>query len=503
MPNNMRKLLLILSAISASASAANINPDAAVYNLSANIDNIAKTLDVAVELSPEDYSLSRDAELILTPVIYSSTTNDSIALDPVVLCGRNRYFYHLRRGEIDRTDTNIYRAGTPGVVTIAKTIPLEPWMDRSTIELRQDAATCCNMPDLVKGASDHGATELAVIDRTLPQLADIYVYSPSVDAAPVTRNIEGRAFVSFVVNKTDLRPDYMVNRREIAKITKSIDIVREDPDATIVGIRIKGFASPEGSYANNVRLAQGRTATLSRYVRDLYSFPDSIVANSYEPEDWQGLRCYVADSLDFDIEHRAEILDIIDSPLDPDTKDASIKRRFPADYKVILKEIYPWLRHSDYTVRYQLRVYTSLDELNRVYATDATRLRPVDFYTIAAQYREGSDEYLAVMRRAVEVYPDDAMLNLNAANAAMLDGDYDTAQSHLLRAGRSPQADFARGVLAARRGDRKTARQYFNTALDAGISQADAYIQSLDIIDAHHSITITHPLTKEIKQTNQ
>ena len=47
-------------------------------------------------------------------------------------------------------------------------------------------------------------------------------------------------------------------------------------------------------------------------------------------------------------------------------------------------------------------------------------LRNVDFYTLAQSYPEGSDEYCDVFETAVEVYPDDPMINLNAANIEML-----------------------------------------------------------------------------------
>lgn len=168
-----------------------------------------------------------------------------------------------------------------------------------------------------------------------------FVFAPPVDEGPVIKSIEGSAFITFVVNRTELKPDYMVNRRELGKIINSIDYVRNDSDATITHVHIKGFASPEGPYDNNVRLAKGRTETLRRYVRDLYSFADTVVTKSYEPEDWGGFRKYITDSMQFDIAHRPEILEIIDGPLGLDEKNRQIQRRFPADYRVILKQIYP------------------------------------------------------------------------------------------------------------------------------------------------------------------
>lgn len=491
--------ILALAVCTAAVSVSAATPGAPkVYDVAVAVDDANTAVDIDIDLYLRQIKLKRDGEIILTPLIISENGTDSLALDPVTVCGRNRWYWYVRQGIFDKDpDARIYRAGRAGHVHLTDKVPFEPWMGRSTVELRQEAATCCNAPQAVPGTSTNGHTELARIDTDRPALIEEYVFAPPVDDAPVEKNIEGKAFVSFVVNRTELKPDYMVNRREIAKILNSIDYVRNDSDAVITGVHIKGFASPEGSYSNNIRLAKGRTETLSNYVRDLYHFDNGIVTNSFEPEDWGGLRSYVADSMNYDIKHRREIIAIIDSLMEPDPKNAFIQRKYPADYKVILKEIYPWLRHSDYTVKYRIKVYTDINALNRLYASDPTRLRPVDFYTVAAQYPEGSKEYLNVMRTAVQVYPDDPMLNLNAANIALMENNYDKAQSHLLKAGNTPQANFARGVLAARRGDYKEAAERFTKAQEGGIAKAADYLANIADISDHHPVTVTAKLSKD------
>ena len=467
-----------------------------VYDVDVAVNEQDSTVSVSVELLLKELSLKSNGEVIFTPVIISANGVDSLALDPVTICGRNRWYYHLRNHELDVTRPSIFRAVADEKATMTQTVPFEAWMDNCTVELRQEAGTCCNTPQIVPGTSPHGNTELAIIDTKRPSLINEFIFAPPVDDTPVEKNIEGKAFVSFVVNRTELKPDYMVNRREIAKILNSIDYVRNDSDAVITGVHIKGFASPEGSYTNNIRLAKGRTATLSAYVRDLYRFDDGIVTNSFEPEDWEGLRSYVADSMDYKIDHRKEIIAMIDSPIDPDVKNDLIKRTYPTDYMVMLKEIYPWLRHSDYTVKYRIKIYTDINNLNRLFESDPTRLRPVDFYTIAGQYPEGSDRYLNVMKTAVGVYSEDPMLNLNAANIAFMSGDNDRAAAYLAKAGTSPEASFARGVLAARLGHFEEAKGHFGEAKNAGIAKAQDYLDNIDSIRNHHPVTITVRLTK-------
>lgn len=489
-------------AFSAMAAKPVVPSDPEIYSVSVTVDEQQRTLGVAIELHPENLNIGRDSEEIFIPMIFSAEGGDTLVLDTIRICGRNRWFWHLRNGELDNPGVrqSIFRAGQPGVARLESTVELESWMENSEIELLRTKATCCSRPEHQPGTSRRGMTEIARINTSRPALIEEYVFAPPIDDAPVEKNIEGSAFVSFVVNRTELKPDYMVNRREIAKIINSIDAVRNDADAIITGIHIKGFASPEGSYTNNIRLAKGRTETLTQYVRDYsrryFSLADTVFSNSFEPEDWQGLRRYVADSLQLNLSNREEIIAMIDSPMEPDAKNELIKRTYPGDYKILLQEVYPWLRHSDYKINYRIKIYTDINDLNRLFNTDATRLRPVDFYTIAGQYPEGSVEYVEVMKKAAEVYPNDPMLNLNAASIALSENDLALARRHLVKAGDSPQADFARGIIAAREGNFADAEAYFTIARDGGIEKADVYLENIKKIRNHTTVTITAKTTQ-------
>lgn len=468
-----------------------------VYDVGVDVREDAKIVDVDIQLYLKDFKINRNGEAIFTPIIISDTGNDSIVMEPITVCGRNRWYWYMRNGMLENPKNDIYRAGSDVTVEIERHISMQPWMNHCYVEMRQEAGNCCAIPTLVQGDSQFGNVLIAEIDMQRPNLNYEYVFAPPVDAGPVQKAIEGRAFVTFVVNRTELKPDYMVNPRELKKITNSIDLVKRDPDAEITEVHIRGYASPEGPWDNNVRLAKGRTATLANYVAKLYKFPAGMVTTSYDPEDWVGLRSYVTDSMNYNIQNRQAILDIIDGPLGADARDAALKERFPQDYEVMYKQIYPWLRHSDYTVKYNIKIYTDINELMRLYNSDPSKLRAVDFYTIAQQYPAGSPEYMKIMQTAIEVYPDEPMINLNMANLYMQEGDFEKAQSCLLKANRTPEADFARGVLAAKRGDFKEAQKYFEIADQAGIPQAKNYLNQLATSKALHPVTIHVKTTKK------
>ena len=493
---NIAKQLILGSLLLGASSALAADPALKVYDVDVTVNKQAGTVDLMLELRMKNFKLGQNGEAKYTPVIISADRQDSVVLPSFYVCGRNSWYQNAREGQLNSPTAPIYRAGSKEMVKINESVALQPWMlDNGTVEIRQQFSTCCSKLKDVPGDSPSGNLLVARLNNPEPVFNYDYVFSPPMEEEPVKKSVEGKAFVTFVVNRTELNPNYMDNPKELKKITNSIDIVKADPDAIITEIHIRGYASPEGPYDNNVRLAKGRTETLAKYVNSLYKFAPGIMTTSYDPEDWTGLRSYVADSTGYALTDRSGLLEIIDGPLGFDAKDAALKNRFPRDYQILLQEIYPWLRHSDYAVKYNIKVYTDIENLMRLYNSDPSKLRPVDFYTIAQQYPTGSPQYLDVMKKAVEVYPDQPMINLNVANIYLMEGDFDAAQSCLLKAGQNPEANYARGVMAAKRGDTREAEKWFLLAKEGGIAQADANLEAI-----YKSIT-TNPVEILVKTT--
>ncbi len=73
---------------------------------------------------------------------------------------------------------------------------------------------------------------------------------------------------------------------------------------------------------------------------------------------------------------REEILALIAQDIEPDRKDALIKKRFPSDYAYILKYIYPALRHTNYVITYSVRKYTDVNEIKTRHGRTPQRAEP-------------------------------------------------------------------------------------------------------------------------------
>ncbi len=466
----MKRILTTISLLLGVASASDAQIVKGVRVDSLRLDRSGEYLAVDMDFDLSDLDVESNRAVLLTPQLVNGA--DTLDLPSIGIYGRQRYFYYVRNGEsmLRGKEETSYRASEkPDGVPYTNVIPYEEWMNGAYLSLNRCVYGCCG--DLL---SEENAPLLQYMEKVfVPE----YVYMiPEAEKVKI-RSLKGQAFVDFPVNKIVIYPEYRNNVGELGKIQATIDSVRDDADVSITSVTLKGYASPEGSYSNNTRLAVGRTDALKEHIRQLYSFGEGIIATDYEPEDWEGLREYVQKS---NIDNREQILAIIDSNLEPDAKDARIKRSYPQEYAYLLKHCYPALRHTDYVISYSVRSYTDVAEIDKIMKKQPQKLSLNEFYLVAQQYEPGSDEFSEVFETAVRMFPDDETANLNAANAAMVRNNLDMAKRYLDRAGDSPEAVYARGVYAFLTEDYKAARAYIAKAGELGIAQSRTILDYME-----------------------
>lgn len=448
----MNKTLTAAMALMASLSCmaeANIP----VKNL--RVNRVGKNIAIDFRIDPSGYNPGRNAEVKFTPVLRSVNGTDSIEFAPISVVGSTRYYLGLRDKSFTESDL-VCRSGDQKPLNYHADVAYQPWMEQSTLTMRLTSATCCKPPqNMLKEPA-----QMAAIDYSKPSYSAMSCFVKVTGDSAVVMSENLSAFVDFVVNRTEIRPDYRNNRAEIDKILNTINRIKNDADATITEVTFKGFASPEGSYTANLSLAKGRTESLTNYVRKQCNFSNDIMHSSYEAEDWDGLRRWVESS---SISNRDAILSIINSEqyADPDAREWKIKSTFPDEYRTLLSDVYPALRHTDFTISYRIRVYATIEELRNAFNTTPERLRPVDFQRLAELHAVGSPEYKAIMSKAIEVYPANQQININMANIAIADGDYAAAERYLGSAGPSNEAVYTRATLAAVQANYERAEQLF------------------------------------------
>ena len=427
-------------------------------------------LNIDIDLSP--LKIKTTQVVVLTPAIING--GDTLALKSVGVYGRNRRIFYLRNEDEKPTgadDINLSSSETSAAIEYNASVAFMDWMNGCKVELIRTDFGCCGESALV---SSEELVDRFPLEQYYPEL----IYIRPQHEVVKTREINGSAFIDFPVSQTVINPSYRNNTLELAKITGTIDSVKRDSDITIKSIFIKGFASPESPYDNNTRLAKGRTEALKEYVESLYHFGEGFIKTDFEPEDWEGLERYVMASY---LPHKNEILEAIRSDREPDTKEWIIKSKWKEDYRFLYENCYPALRHSDYTIEYEIRSYSTPSEIEAVLRTAPQNLSLEEFYILAQSYESGSEDFNELFETAVRMYPDDPAANLNAANSAILKKDYKTALRYLEKAGNTPEAIYTRGVLEVYMEDNDAAKPYLVEARKLGISQAEVVLKEISI----------------------
>ena len=380
-----------------------------------------------------------------TPVIISSDSTQIQRMKTLLVTGRRQEIIFERDG-VDALYADNYvkvprQKGEPQTYSYTDAVDRQLWHSGSSVYMECDLCGC----------GDQKKNELAYLGNLTPpdpydliNLADI-VPAPSKKE----RNLHGSAYITFVVDRWEMKPDYMDNRRELRKITDTLDVMVADPNVSVRQVKIHGWASPESPYEHNKMLAENRAKSLTEYVKRQYNLPADVFAPAEAtPENWIGLRKAIEGMTEEILPHKQQILDIIsDLSLKPDPKELKIKQQYPAEYRYLLQNVYPGLRRSDYDISFNFSDFT-LEQAQEIYKTKPYQLSLREMWDVAQTMEPYSNDYNKVMQTAVNVYPDAPEALINLANVAIRQRDLLKAESLIERAGDAAEALNTRAVIA-------------------------------------------------------
>ena len=164
--------------------------------------------------------------------------------------------------------------------------------------------------------------------------------------------VEDRNYIQFFVGDTRVVDTLGDNRQQLDKITGLIRQIVEQQEFWVDTITLTAASSPEGAYAFNDRLSQGRAQALKRYLVRRYGRSiDTMLTVRWVAEDWQELTNRIR--TDREVVSRDAILELIVAEKNPDRREQAIRQRFPKEYAYIRSVIYPQLRAVNF--RYSLR----------------------------------------------------------------------------------------------------------------------------------------------------
>lgn len=187
--------------------------------------------------------------------------------------------------------------------------------------------------------------------------------------------VKDRNYIQFFVGDTRVVDTLGDNRRQLDKITGLMRQIVEQQEFYVDTITLTAASSPEGAYAFNERLSQGRAAALKRYLVRRYGRSiDTMLTVRWVAEDWAELTTRIR--TDREIVNRDAILELIAAEKIPDRREQAIRLRFPKEYAYIRSVIYPQLRAVNF--RYNLRRKGMVKDTIHTTELDTTYARGVE-----------------------------------------------------------------------------------------------------------------------------
>ena len=187
--------------------------------------------------------------------------------------------------------------------------------------------------------------------------------------------VKDRNYIQFFVGDTRVVDTLGDNRRQLDKITGLMRQIVEQQEFYVDTITLTAASSPEGAYAFNERLSQGRAAALKRYLVRRYGRSiDTMLTVRWVAEDWAELTTRIR--TDREIVNRDAILELIAAEKISDRREQAIRQRFLKDYAYIRSVIYPQLRAVNF--RYSLRRKGMVKDTIHTTELDTTYARGVE-----------------------------------------------------------------------------------------------------------------------------
>lgn len=384
-------------------------------------------VDMLIDVS--NLSIDKDRTLTLTPLLIGAQ-NDRV-LPAIIINGSRREKAYQRTLLLNnRTLPTLQSAGIQmpngqtDVINYRQVIAYEAWMGNAALDMEVELCGCAGHQEELHQVlvTDEVSTELKRMSSIVPEIAYIEVDN--------VRSEQYEAHLDFPVGQSVILPNFMNNRSEMQNIQAMLDKIQQNKNLIIKEVRIEGFASPEGPLSLNEQLSQNRAEALKQYLSRNKNISANLYKVSFGGENWNGLIKALETS---SLKEKDAFLKIIkETPDDAQRKQAIKQLDGGAPYRAMLKELYPPLRKSDCRIDYTI---INID------VADIT----------------------------LTAYPEEEVVSLNAAAAALSKRDIESARKYLIQANKKT-AEYENniGVLYFLEGDWKQAVIEFQKAADRG-----------------------------------
>lgn len=298
------------------------------------------------------------------------------------------------------------------------------------------------------------------------------------------------ANIKFLINQANLRQSELKNN-SVGEFVRMLQKINEDRERlNLQNIEVKAYASPEGGFAVNDRLANKRQDTGEGYVKEQLkkNKMDANIDANYTAEDWDGFQQLVQAS---NIQDKEVILRVLSMYKDPQEREQQI-RNMSVTFRELATGVLPELRRARLIINYE-RIGRSDEQIQKQYAADPTHLSP-DELLYAATLTNNDADAMAIYQKTAELYDKDYRAFNNIGVLALKQGDEVLARASFERAlSKSADAMEARanlGYLALKDGNIEAAEAEISRAF--GANDLKHVLGNLDIAKGNYAIAEQH-----------
>lgn len=275
------------------------------------------------------------------------------------------------------------------------------------------------------------------------------------------------ADILFLINQANIR-DTELRSEAMQSLNSRIKNAGAAPNQQITEINIKSYASPDGAYDYNAKLAERRENSTKDYVnKEFEGISFGSLTADFTPEDWEGFRRLVSES---NIQDKDLILSVLSMYTDPEQREKEI-HNLSSVFEQIAKEILPKLRYSRISAKINT-IGKSDEEIAATYASHPDSLS-VDQLLYFATLTDNPEQRAKIYSTAAELYPTDYRTFNNLGNAQYQLGDLNAAAASFAQAARlapaSTEPQMNLGLIDLTQGKYNDAQSRFGNA--AGVKE--------------------------------
>lgn len=354
-----------------------------------------------------------------------------------------------------------YKVG--GTYTMKATFPYEADMMNSDLYARFEARIGNKEVSVPEVKIGHGVLSTSQLLTACSTKA-----STASDAFQRVIEHKQEANIKFLINQANLR----ASEKKSVSISELVNILKEinnnSEERALQSIQVSAYASPDGSYSFNEKLAEKRQNVSADYLRDQLKKlkMDADIDTKFTAEDWEGFQELISKSnlLDKDV-----ILRVLSMYKDPEEREKQI-RNMSSVYTELADGIMPELRRARLIVNYEV-IGRSDSQIVEAMNEKSADLSIEEMLRAANVLTKDNDTRKQWYKQIIQKYPDDCRAYNNLAQIAISEGNWTEAESYLSQAkakdSRSAETNANLALIALQKGDKALAESYLAQASGA------------------------------------